>query len=495
MKKPPAADKSQGSGSKGTSSERVNDKRSSAQRKRPVKSGIQPGAAAGEKTVRQPGKPQTRRLSGKKITKPGTAGDKTKLPPEKRSRDKLQMRRPKRSDINDTAAVSGEAEKIFEKPAKKHEKKLRPLAPPKEPLSPRKRRLRMILLAIIAVVLLLSVGTILSLTVFFKIEEMDVEGKTRYPAEDIIAAANINIGDNLLLCHTSPGEEKVVNSFPYIEEAHISKRFPNRITISVKEAKPASIIESKGSYIVLSLSGKILEIDKEKKYDVPAVLGAKLKDAKEGGRIEYEDPNLEKFLNKIISGLKENGFTNIKTIDMSDTSHVTLITNKGFRIIIGSVENTDYKLRTASGIIKDNNFEGKTGTLDVSLASPDGGKSYLKMINAESSVAQESSRKEESSSSAEPESGTGEETSDSGENDNGENDYTGDDGENEYTGDDGDNDYTGDDGDNDYTGDGDDDNTGDDGGEEDYTGGNDDLTDDDTGEAWEEVTGGGGDEW
>ena len=69
----------------------------------------------------------------------------------------------------------------------------------------------------------------------------------------------------------------------------------------------------------------------------------------------------------------------VSTVDISDTSGIKIIKKNGFRIIIGNFENVDYKIKTAAYIIKNNVKANAMGTLDVSLASAESGKSYLRL--------------------------------------------------------------------------------------------------------------------
>ncbi|MBQ3929127.1 MAG: FtsQ-type POTRA domain-containing protein, partial [Clostridia bacterium] len=119
-------------------------------------------------------------------------------------------------------------------------------APAKEPMSEYRRKLKTILFYIVTLVVLLSICFVLSLTVFFKIDDILVEGETRYQADDIIASCMIEKGDNLLLCNTSAGEKNIVDQFPYIEKVKMDKKLFNKIIINVTEAVPTSIIESGG---------------------------------------------------------------------------------------------------------------------------------------------------------------------------------------------------------------------------------------------------------
>ena len=403
--------------------------------------------------------------------------------PEEATSAKLKLNRPAEPRPVGQDEADRRAMKALEQ--EKREKRRgapvqKPLAPAKKPQSPYMRRLRRIVLAVVMMLVALTVCAVLCLTVFFKIEEITVEGKTRYDKEDIIASSMIESGDNFLLCNTAPAESAIKSKFSYIENVVISKKLFNKIIISVSEAKPSTEIESDGKYIVISKSGKILEINKKKKYDVPTVLGAKLKDVKLAAQIKYKDKNLKKYLDRIIKQLAECKLDDIVTIDLSDHSHVELVRKSGFRVIIGSFENLEYKISTAAAILSSSVKDTDQGTLDVSLASSEGGKSYLKIGAEVSKVSEKKKEKKKAESSieesektaddgetAEPAEETGEtteETADPGEEytDDG---YT-DDGGVEYT-DDG---YT-DDGGEDYTDDG----YTDDGGE-DYT--DDGYTDD-----------------
>lgn len=302
------------------------------------------------------------------------------------------------------AEVDHQAEKILHKPNKSNNIKQysKPLTPAKEPMSQNKRRMKRFLFYAVTLIVLVTICCVLSLTVFFKIDNIEVQGETRYNKDEIISSSCINKGDNLILCSTGNGEEEIEKKFPYIEHADIQKKLFNTIIINITEAKPNSIIESNGKYVVLSESGKIIEVNNEKKYDVPTVLGTNLDDIKLSSKVKYKDDNIKKYVEQIIDAVKNTEIKNIETIDISNLSKIALIRSNGFKIVIGTPENVEYKLKTAK-IIMDKNVrdDDKKGVLDVSLASSNGGKSYLKSGNEESSEnnssSQNNSQKPESS--------------------------------------------------------------------------------------------------
>ncbi len=269
-----------------------------------------------------------------------------------------------------------------------------PITPAKEPESAKKRRVKRIVFYVCALTVALIVCSMLSLTVFFKIDEIYVEGSTIYSAEEIIAESMIKKNDNLILCNTSPGEKNIVEKFPYVEKADIQKKLFNKIAIKITEAKPTSMIKSGDRYYILSKSGKIIEIDTEKKYDVPTIVGAKLKNTKLCDYAEYENKNVKKYVEDIISLIKKYEIKGISTIDVTSLTNISLTRQNGFKLIIGSPENLDYKFNSASSIMNENVSDNDVGVLDVSVVDENGARSFFK---TKETSKQQSSKPEEKS--------------------------------------------------------------------------------------------------
>ena len=227
-----------------------------------------------------------------------------------------------------------------------------PLPPAKAPISPYRRRLKRFLFGTLTLLIIISVGLLLSFTVFFKIESIEVEGDTRYPSEEIIAASMIQEGENFFLCNTSPGEKEIWEQFPYIESVRIEKKLFNKIVINVREAVPTSVVESEGKYVLLSESGKIIDISDKRQADVPIVMGAQLAPPTLSASVKYQDENVEGYLNEILAAAEEYKFGVLKVIDITRLSNITLETKDGFHIILGKPESIHHKMMTARKIMK-----------------------------------------------------------------------------------------------------------------------------------------------
>lgn len=97
----------------------------------------------------------------------------------------------------------------------------------------RKRRVS-ILFAILAA-LLTGVCMVLACTVFFRVEEVVVEGNQRYTQEEIIAASGIQMGDNLYALNKVSIDRKIRTQLPYVGELSINRSLPSTIRIDVTE--------------------------------------------------------------------------------------------------------------------------------------------------------------------------------------------------------------------------------------------------------------------
>ncbi len=269
--------------------------------------------------------------------------------------------------------------------------------PAKEPMSAKKRKIRRIVFYVVTVVIALIVCSLLSLTVFFKIDEIYVEGTTRYSAEAIIAESMIQKDDNLILCNTAPGEKKIVEKFPYVEDVDIKKKLFNKIAIVIKEAKPTSIIENNGKYYVLSKKNKIIEINDKKTYDIPIVLGVRLKNEKLCDYAEYNDDNIRKYIDEIMSDIDKYNIKNIDAIDITSPTNIILYRKNGFKIIIGEPQNLDYKFRTIEELMLNNIPDNDEGVLDVSVVDKEGAQSFYKSKITEPSKPEPSKPAEQSS--------------------------------------------------------------------------------------------------
>lgn len=252
------------------------------------------------------------------------------------------------------------------KNTRKNKKLLDELNSKKKPLSKRQRKMKNILISGVTIVGVLTIGIILSLTVLFKCEKIEVSGSSRYKESDIVSASRLSYGENIFMADKDSASKNIEAKYPYIEDAKISVGIPNKIIINIKEAAPEYYIQSGSRYYIISKDSKILEEVIRRELDIPTISGCKLKNPKPGQTLNVENEKILTVLNDIANSMESNGVTGIKEIDLSDMANIQLNYQNRITIVIGMPEYIDYKMRTAMTIITTKLSDADKGRLDCS---------------------------------------------------------------------------------------------------------------------------------
>ncbi len=243
-------------------------------------------------------------------------------------------------------------------------------APARKPLTPVQRKIKKIIIYCTVLTIVLVIGIVLSLTVLFKTEEYAVYGNTLYNESDIIEVCGIFKGENIFLANKGDAEKNLEERFAYIENADVSFKIPNKITINITEAKQAYVVQVSGQYYLISVKGRILEQTDKKPVGLPVYKGPNLTNTTVGQYAEFEEETTSKILNEVMDCLSSNNISDVTEIDVSSTSNVQFVYDNRIRIILGVPEDLEYKVRTAIEVITTHldpqNLRVVTGELDVS---------------------------------------------------------------------------------------------------------------------------------
>lgn len=233
----------------------------------------------------------------------------------------------------------------------------------------RKRKKNHILYYLILFLFIVVAGIILSLTVFFNIEQIDVEGTSRYSSEEIVEKSGLKAGDNLFRISTGDAVDQIINSFEYIDKVEINRAFPNKLTIKITEAEPGMSFLYNGTYSLVSDEGRILEAGlAEPPEGTFIVSGISLEGYKAGDFISSDtSPEIEA-LHTINEICTEMEFGTLTRIDVNSIVDIRLYLNDQIRVDIGSITDLQYKLTFADSIISDRLASGDKGVIDVKQA-------------------------------------------------------------------------------------------------------------------------------
>lgn len=228
----------------------------------------------------------------------------------------------------------------------------------------RRRRANMRNIYIACGFLAAAILLIMCMFLFFNVSDIKIEGVTLYEDEQILVVGGVQTGQNLVRTNTDIVEQRLKNTLVYIDDVKVTKKFPSTLVISCTEAKKAADIEDKGSYYVVSTSGKILEVkNPDTTGDIPVVKGFELKSKEQGSDLESEDSFKADILKELLSDLDELGFENIDTIDITTRSDIKLMYDGRIEIKMGSSVDMEYKLTYLKYVIDNSFTKDYEGTL------------------------------------------------------------------------------------------------------------------------------------
>lgn len=253
-----------------------------------------------------------------------------------------------------------------------------------KPVSHKARKFRSFVIYAAMVLFVILTGLILSLTVLFKTESIVVSGNTMYSDEDIISISGIDIGENIFLAGKKKAEENIEKAYPYVADAHVYFKLPDKIMIDITMAQPSYYIESLGGFYVVNDGGKVLEVTAtDDEIDVPVIEGANVKGNAPGENVEYSSSLVATAVEEIFAAFSEHNAEKITAVNVQQGTGGSVkfryVYDDRIVVFLGLSDNLNYKIQSATAIIRDKidvNNSTIAGELDVSTAF-DNNKCYF----------------------------------------------------------------------------------------------------------------------
>ena len=189
----------------------------------------------------------------------------------------------------------------------------------------RKRKLKMpgfftrifIILGVIIAV------TAFSLSSFFTVDTIDVQGNKYFTDEEISNMAHASTGQNIIYKLNKGNMLNYLEKNPYIEEARIYRKLPSTIVINVKERIQVAAMTYGDQFLIIDNNGTLLRITKTKPK-LTIVTGFKVKKVKLGETVEVNSPDLFKELLSLLKSMEAGDvyFTKINITELFITANV-----------------------------------------------------------------------------------------------------------------------------------------------------------------------------
>lgn len=286
----------------------------------------------------------------------------------------------------------------------------------------------------------LGAGLVLSLTVFFKVEAVNVIGTDKYDPLELAKVSGVAEGDNLFRISKEAIIANLTGPYPYIESVEVSRRIPSTVEITVTQSVPSGAVKEGENYVLITADGKVLErgtiyipenIPLIKGLDTTGVepggyLGAWEKEPVSEAETEEEDAERKAELKEarlardaekaakaktvkdslvmveyLFKAIAENDFTSITNVDVTDRLNMTIMYENRLLLELGTEADLPYKLELIRETIASLPADAR-GSLDASRAMS---KRWVVFAPVEG---YEASAMEEEASAAEEEAADGE---------------------------------------------------------------------------------------
>ncbi len=222
---------------------------------------------------------------------------------------------------------------------------------------------------------------ILSVTVFFNIEEVRVVGTSVYTAEEIVKSSGLMAGENMIRANMGKSAAKINHDLVYIEHTKIRRIFPNTVEIEVTPCKETAMISFPEGYFLISKGRKILDITENARSNMITIDGCEPVESLSVGDIfESGDENKTKIISQLIEYNSISADGKITEYNISDRLNITCLYENRICIELGLISELDYKIRFANEIIVTKIGKDTEGTLKI---LSDGEASFLDKLSIE----------------------------------------------------------------------------------------------------------------
>jgi len=245
------------------------------------------------------------------------------------------------------------------------------------------------LMTVLAVVLALIFG----MSVFFKVEVIEVSGAEVYTEWAVREASGIEVGDRLLTFSRPRATGKIYAELPYVDHVRYGIKLPNTVIIDIDEVDVVYAIQSSdGTYYLMSSQGKIVEqTDGGNADNYTKIKGVTLADPVVGQQARAAEeivattdeetiPTGETELVAVVTNstrlataltilqsLERNGIVGeASMVDVSDLDHMRLDYGTRYEVNLGGSNNIDFKIAAMRDTIN-KLADYQTGQLDVSF--------------------------------------------------------------------------------------------------------------------------------
>ena len=241
----------------------------------------------------------------------------------------------------------------------------------------------------LAITLAIAVAVLVGMTIFFKVEEVQIAGAVRYDAYQLCEDSGIKIGDSMVTLNKRQIDARIRQKpeNAYIATIRIHRKLPGTVVISITEENVFyAARDYQGGWWLLNANGKVIDKCQEAQVDdYTKILGVTLaipeigaaaaayepvqEPDTEGNTVPvtvYAKDRLDLALSIIRQLEKEHFVGTIASVNVENINDIQLWYGTRFQMIIGDGQNLPKKINAlAQTLALKQDYE--TGILDASF--------------------------------------------------------------------------------------------------------------------------------
>ncbi len=217
---------------------------------------------------------------------------------------------------------------------------------------------------------LVSLFVIICLAVFFRIDNIEIVGSSRYSKEQILSVTGIEEGLSLYEVGNSD-VAKLYGEFAYISHAEVARKLPDTLIIKLTEDEGRYFAELYGEYFVLSEELRVLErvFDRgelEEQGLIELVL-PQIDSAVVGYGMEFAQAVSERYVRAYIDALESSPlYSKTTAFDLRDRFSLSLIAKNIYLVNLGNGDELGTKFTAVAGMLENAVFsDGISATIDA----------------------------------------------------------------------------------------------------------------------------------
>ena len=204
----------------------------------------------------------------------------------------------------------------------------------------------LIVLGIVAVLLIFAT--------LFRVDEIVIEGDTRYEHSQIKSLSGILYGDNIYNIDKEDVIFNIESNLNYIENVEVKTDLFGTVVISVDETRPAFAIADGNRFILLSAKLKIIDMNVDMlPQNVPILNGIEVIFPEQNMKLRVAEEDLEKeqILMDLISYIELSELKSINKIDVSEVLNIKMEYDSRVVILLGTKNKLKRKIENVKYII------------------------------------------------------------------------------------------------------------------------------------------------